>query len=220
MERHERANQARASMCNADTVAHDTSYTLSNNAHHQAAPAHKSSGVPFAYARFQSPLQRQATMRSCCSEPHPADMCRLLQATCYYCLQESHVQRACWLKQRARSFVDPVKQLSQRTVVTFALLRTARPTRRGGRNCQNARGRRSGRGGPRYHFVSNPISAYLPPLEVPIQADSQTVTFVLDTGTTVSLMVWSTFERLRPVRSTQPLWDSVFFYGMVVSCAL
>jgi len=95
MERHERARQARASKRNLDTVVHATNYYPSNNTHRQTVPARQSDGVPFNYARFQPPPQREAVMCSCCSGPNPADTCGFRYATCNYCLQESLIERAC-----------------------------------------------------------------------------------------------------------------------------
>jgi len=64
MERHEHAHQARASRRNLETVVHATNYYPSGNAYRQTAPARQSDGVPFDYARFRPPPQRQAVMCS------------------------------------------------------------------------------------------------------------------------------------------------------------
>jgi len=149
-ERHERAHQARASRRNLEKVVHATNYYPSGNAHRQTAPARQSDGVPFDYARFQPPPQRQAVMCACFSGPHPADTCRFRYAICNYCLQEFHIERACELKQRALAF-----RLSRKPAepadgfdIPAPQNRPVNSNWRGGRKRQNSRGRRSGQGGP------------------------------------------------------------------------
>ena len=144
MERHERAHQARASRRNVETVVHATNYDPSNIAYCQTAPARQSDGVPFDYARFQPPQpppQRQAVMCSCCSGPHPANTCRFRYAICNYCLQESHIERACELKQRALAFRrsrQPAEP-ADRFDVPAPQSRPANSNWRGGRNRQHSR---------------------------------------------------------------------------------
>jgi len=170
MERHERAHQDRASRRNLETVVHATDDYPSGIAYRQTAPARQSDGVPFDYARFQRP----AVMCSCCSGPHPADTCRFRYAIRNYCLQEFHIERACELKQRALAFRrsrQPAEP-ADRFDVPAPQNRPANSNWRGGRNRQDSRRRQSGEGRPQNHFVANTVSAYPPPLEVPIHIDS------------------------------------------------